>query len=265
MTPLHSLATSKGHAGVPAPPPGALGRPGSAKGARPGLGREWDVLSPQRRAHPAVWRARRGGPGGLGRPGSREPPTVPPARDPVNPGAVGPKAVASRRRPGQRRPGVAASQSETPETLSDARDRNRASPPTPSLELCNYPIIRGSRGGRDARRWRLMHSRCRGSVGTWSWRGEAGNERLALGSPHWSTRPGLPHTAHPGRTRHAGAAASNAVLWTAKAFGAPPLRGDQRLLRGLAARPGLPFCVCFRLGLPPALGDRRQWQWQWEA
>lgn len=36
---MGSLATAKGHVGVPAPLPGAFGRPGSAEGARPGLGR----------------------------------------------------------------------------------------------------------------------------------------------------------------------------------------------------------------------------------
>lgn len=131
---------------------------------------------------------------------------------------------------------------------------------TPTLRslLYNYSIIRGSRGRRNPRR-RLMYSRCRGAART---SGRRGARLGARGQPwalHWGTRPGLPHAAHPSRTRHAGAAASNAVESTAKAFRAPLPRGNQNPSPpGLAAGPCLawpPLRVYSRPGLRPVLGS----------
>lgn len=112
---------------------------------------------------------------------------------------------------------------------------------TPTLRslLYNYSIIRRSRGRRNPRR-RLMYSRCRGAARTSGRRGARLGSRGQPWALHWGTRPGLPHAAHPSRTRHAGAAASNAVESTAKAFRAPLPRGNQNPPpRGLAAGPCL--------------------------
>lgn len=198
-------------------------------------------------------RAGCGGPGGLGRPGSRGRPECVPPGTGRTPGLSAPRrwrAVAGRAKGDRaqlRSPGP-------PERFPDTRGRNGAAPPDLApriLQLSNNP-------GKPPSPRRAPPPNAP-QVSGHGWdpgpaacaEPEANYGLSALGHPARASR----HRA-PGPNCHAGAAASNAVVWMARTFGAPPRRGDQGPPRGLAASPCLPFCVGSRLGPKPVLEVR---------